>query len=64
MKAIHEIDSARAAVLFGLFTGLGMAVHAAFFLLAAAIAIAALTTKVLHAIHERTEQTQLAYRAR
>jgi hypothetical protein len=60
MKALHEIDSARAAVLFGLFVGLGIAVHAAFFLLAA-IPIA---VKVMHAIHEHHEQTRLAYRAR
>ena len=64
MKPLHEIDSARAAVGFGLFVGLAVAVHPAFFLLATAIALAALTSKLIHNIHERGEHARLAYRAR
>lgn len=64
MKPLQEIDSAQTAVLFGLCVGLGIAVHAAFLLLAAAIGIAALTVKAAHTFYEHAEQTRLAYRTR
>ena len=58
MKALHEIDSAQAAILFGLFIGLGIG-HAFFLLAAIPIAV-----KVMQAIHQHHEQTRPAYRAR
>jgi hypothetical protein len=61
MKALHEIDSVRAAVLFGISVGLGITVHPAFLLVAAAIAIGALTTVVVHAIHRHGDHTWLTH---
>ena len=64
MNTPREFDPVRAAVLFGVFVGLGIVVDAGFFLFAAAIAITALVVKVGHVIHEHSEHTQLAYRTR
>ena len=63
-KTNGEFDSARLAVLLGLMVGLGIVVHQTFFLIAAVIAIGALVGTVLHAMHEHTKQTHLAYRPR
>jgi hypothetical protein len=59
-----EMNSARVALLIGLSIGLGIAVHEAFFLIGGAIAVGALATTAIHAIHEHSEDTHLAYRPR
>ena len=61
MKPLPEIDSARAAVLFGLSIGLGITVHPAFLLVAAAIPLGALTTMVVHAIHQHSGHSWLTH---
>jgi hypothetical protein len=43
---------------------MGIAVHAGFFLFAAAIAMTALAVKISHVIHEHTKQIRLGFRAR
>ena len=63
-KLTGEIDSARVAVVIGLMIGLGLVIHEGFFLLAAAIAIGALIATAIHVIHEHSETSRLAYRAR
>ena len=59
-----EYDSARLAVFLGVLVGLGIAVHEGFFLVAAVVAIGAIAGALVHAIHEHSQQTQVAYRAR
>jgi hypothetical protein len=59
-----EMDSARFALFLGLIVGLGIAVHEGFFLIAGAVVLAAIAATVMHALHQRTENTRLAYRAR
>ena len=68
MKTLRDdtgkIDSATVAVLLGLSIGIGIAVHPAFLLVAAAIAMGALVARIFHAVQDHAEQTHLAYRAR
>ena len=56
MKTIDQptghIDPARFALLLGLSIGMGIAVHEAFFLVAGAIAIGALTAAAMHGVQE------------
>jgi hypothetical protein len=63
MKTIKNddgsVDGARVALLVGLGVGLGIAVHEAFFLVAGAIAVGALTVATAHAIQEHAEHTRL-----
>jgi hypothetical protein len=59
-----EMNSARIALLIGLSIGLGIAVHEAFFLIGGAIAVGTLAATAIHAMHEHSEDTRLAYRAR
>ena len=59
-----EIDPARIALLLGLTVGLGIAVHEGFFLVAGAMAIGLIAAMAVHALHQRSEHTRLAYRAR
>ena len=59
-----EYDSSRLAVLLGLLVGLGIAVHEGFFLVAGVVAVGAIGGTLVHAIHDHSRQTRLAYRAR
>lgn len=59
-KTAGAIDSADVALLVGVGIGLGIVVHDAFFFVAGAIAVGALTAATAHALHERATQAHLA----
>lgn len=65
MKTIKRddgsVDGSRVALLVGLSVGLGIAVHEAFFLVAGAIAVGALTVAAVHAGEEHSERTRLPH---
>jgi len=68
MKTIDQptghIDPARVALLLGLSIGMGIAVHEAFFLVAGAIAIGALTAAAMHGIQEHSTRDRLTHQHR
>lgn len=63
MKTIKRddgsVDGSRVALLLGLSIGLGIAVHEAFFLVAGAIAVGALSVATAHAVEEHSERTRV-----
>jgi hypothetical protein len=59
-----SVDGARVALLVGLSTGLGIAVHEAFFLVGGAIAVAALTVATAHALQEHAKHAPPAHQHR
>ena len=61
MKTPQGIDSARAAVLFGLTIGLGITVHQGFLLVAAGIGLAALGHALVHAVHQHGDHTWVTH---
>jgi hypothetical protein len=62
MKKFEFLDSTRATLLIALAIGLGIAVHAVFFLIALAIAIAALVQSVAHDGSENIARTKWTHR--
>ncbi len=60
-RADGSVDGSRVALLLGLSVGLGIVVHEAFFLVAGAIAVGALTVAAVHAVEEHSERTHLAH---
>jgi hypothetical protein len=60
-RADGSVDGSRVALLLGLSVGLGIVVHEAFFLVAGAIAVGALTVAAVHAVEEHPGRTHLAH---
>lgn len=62
MKKFEFLDPTRATLLIALAVGLGITVHAVFFLVAFAIAIIALAESVSHAIGGHIDRARLTHR--
>ena len=60
-RADGSVDGSRVALFLGLSVGLGIVAHEAFFLVAGAIAVGALTVAAVHAVEEHSERTHLAH---
>lgn len=62
MKKFEFLDPTRGTLLIALAIGLGIAVHEVFFLIALAIAIAALVQSVTHAANENIARAKWTHR--
>jgi len=63
-KVAGGLDPARVALIFGLSLGLGIVVHAGFFVVAGAIAVGAAAAAIANMIHDHEERSGLTHQNR